>query len=884
MKKIILLLLLVTLSPVILWCGTTGKVAGKIVDAKTGEPLIGANIVILNTSLGGTTDIEGQYFVINIPPGKYDVKVSYIGYRSEIVKEVVINVDRTTYMDFQLQSEELQTDVIEIVANKTGIVKDLTSTSEQITAEQIQALPVESVGELLELQAGMTRDAGGVHLRGGRGNEVEYVVDGISVTSAWGGGLGVAVQTNAIQQMEVISGTFNAEYGRAMSGVVNIVTKDGSFNEYQGNITAYTGGYYTSHTDKFLNLQTIRPADQKFLEGSFSGPVPFIKNLSFFGSTRVTDVTGHLYGQRLHNISDTTNFSDEVDPSQWVQSTGDGSLVAMNWSESHAFQGKITYAPVQSLRFSYNLQTDYSKWQNYDHGHKYLPDYRPTYKSWGYNNTASLMHTISNSTFHELRGSYYTSHYKYSRYDDPYDPRYALGINDDHSTPSGVFAVGGVYSGFYKQNSSTGAVKYDFTSQVNNEHLIKFGAEYRQYVVEDEWFTVRRDASTNWELLVDDLSTTNHNHYKKKPFDFSAYAQDKIEIEDFIVNLGLRFDYFEPNSYMPADYANPHNDVATDGSQKTFDQAYVKVNPKMQVSPRLGFAFPVSDVGTLHASFGMFFQRPDLAQLYENPEFEVLGNFSSFIGNADLGAQQTTIYEIGIQQQIIPQLVADATVYYKDIRSLTSSKYYTTFKQATYGIYNNFDYGTIWGFTLTLDVFNMGMISSNIDYTYQVAEGNSSDPKTIFNDAGSSTESTKSLIPLSWDQRNVFNWTLTVHGDSWGVSSIARIASGWPATTTPSHINGSTPQLRYQSRVKPRYSLDMKLYKDFTYAGMDLTVFMNIENVLDQTSTENVPGISSDDLKSFEKYEFLNTLYENRYDPSGEPTPRVIKLGLSLSF
>lgn len=882
MKKIILLLLLVTLSPIILWSGTTGKISGKILDAKTGEALIGANIVILNTSLGGTTDIEGQYFIINIPPGKYDVKVSYIGYRSEIIKEVVVNVDRTTYMDFQLESEDLQTDVIEIVANKTGIVKDLTSTSEQITAEQISALPVESVGELLELQAGMTRDAGGVHMRGGRGNEIEYVVDGISVTSAWGGGLAVAVQTNAIQQMEVISGTFNAEYGRAMSGIVNIVTKDGSLSQYQGNITAYTGGYYTTHTDMFMNFETIRPASQKFLEGSFSGPVPFLKNVSFFGSTRLTDVDGYLYGKRLHTTADTTNF-ENADPTKWVQYGGDGALVSMNPSESRAFQGKITFTPIQSIRFTYNLTTDYSKWKSYDHSFKYLPDYLPTRKSWGYNNTATLLHTLNNSTFHEFRGSYYTAHHKRSVHDDPFDPRYAIGIQQNATTPSNIFAVGGIDGTFYEQNSSTLALKYDFTSQVNTEHMIKIGGEFRQYIVEDEWFNIRHDDATDYELVIDPLTTTNHNYYKKKPFDLSAYAQDKIEIEDFIVNLGLRFDYFEANSYMPRDYKNPGNKETGAEAKKSFAEAYEKVDPKMQVSPRLGFAFPVSDAGTLHASFGMFFQRPDLGQLYENPEFEVSGLYSSFIGNANLDPQQTTIYEIGIQQQIVPALVADITAYYKDMRNLSSSKIYTTFDQDIYGVYTNYDYGSVWGLTFALDLVRMGMISSNIDYTYQVAEGNSSDAKTIFNDAGDDNESTKSLIALSWDQRHVFNWVLTVSGDSWGVSTIARIASGWPSSPAPSFISG-TIQLRNSSRVKPRYSLDMKVYKNFNLAGLDMTAFMNIENVLDQTLSEAKPQISQEDLETHEKYAFINSLYEIRANPAAQPAPRLIKVGLSLGF
>ncbi|MBI9071112.1 MAG: TonB-dependent receptor [Melioribacteraceae bacterium] len=884
-KLLLTLLVLVTLIfPSRLWCGTTGKISGKIVDAETGELLIGANIMIMGTNLGGSADIEGTYYIINIPPGVYDVKASFIGYQSVVKKQVVVNVDRTTSIDFELTIGDLQTEVIEIIASKKGIIKDLTASSEQISADEIQKMPVESIGDILSLQTGITQDAGGgLHLRGGRSAEIEYMVDGISVSNPFGGGMAVSVQNNTIQQMEVISGTFNAEYGRAMSGIVNIVTKEGT-EKFRGSISGYTGDFLTTHDDMFFNIDDINPLSQKYFEGFVSGPIPFVKNANFFLSTRITDVENWLYGQRNHSPSDSADFSS-TNPENWtIQYGGDSSIVEMNPSQSRALQGKLSFRLFNNLKVSYNLISDYSKWRGYNHSQKYNPDHDGTSKSWGINNILSFTHTLSPSTVHELRIANYTYNFESSKYKDPFDPRYEKEIHNQANTPSDIFAIGLVSTGFSERYSNTLAIKYDLTSQIHRSHLVKMGVEYRQNKLEDEYFVVRRDEGTNWQLQVDDVSSMAHNYYKKKPIEISAYIQDKIEIEDLIVNVGLRFDYFNAKSYVPKDFTNPSNISTGSSEPKSFDDAYEDVDAKMQLSPRLGMAFPISDEGTLHASFGQFFQIPELGRLYENPDFEVIGTFESFIGNADLEAERTTIYEIGLQQMLTPNIVLDATCYYKDVRNLAGTKLYETFDQVSYGKYTNYDYGSVWGFTLALDLLRAGIVSSTVDYTYQVAEGNGSDPKQAFYDAGNNDESTKTLVPLNWDQRHVFNWVLNLNGKDWGISTISRYQSGYPFSPSTTYIQTSNVQLRNMGRRKPRVNVDVRLYKNLEIAGLSTTFFMQVENLLDETLSENFPELKQDDIEGHESKEYINTLYDYRYNPASQPRPRLVKVGLSVNF
>ncbi|MGE5498186.1 MAG: TonB-dependent receptor plug domain-containing protein, partial [Syntrophothermus sp.] len=552
-----------------------------------------------------------------------------------------------------------------------------------------------------------------------------------------------------------------------------------------------------------------------------------------------------------------------------------------------AYQGKISSTIFDGLKLTYSYSGDFGKSRGYDHGQKYNPDFSAYGQSRGFSHLFSAINTLSNSTIQELRLSYYSDRYHSSKYDDPYDPRYLVAINNNHQVPGDVFQVGGISTGFGFNQTITRAVKYDLTSQVHKQHLVKIGAELRNYAIQSEGFSVTREGpnGVSGPLKVDTVGSFGHSYYDKKPTEFSAYIQDKIEIEDFIVNAGLRFDYFDANSYVPTDMTNPMNKRRPDGSLKTFDQAFRKAKAKQQFSPRIGLAYPISDAGSIHASYGEFFQMPELGRLYENPFFNVLGNFESFIGNADLEAERTTIFEIGIQQKLTPQIVLNATCYYKDIRNLTGTKLFSTFDHDNYGQYVNYDYGSVYGITLSADLLRTGFISSNIDYTYQVAEGNGSDPKQAFYDASGQNESTKMLVPLGWDQRHVFNWVVNLSGEDWGASMITQMHSGTPYTPSLMENQQTNVQLLNEGRNKPDYNVDIKVWKDLKVAsGVDMSIFLKIENLLDRTRPENYPQLMQKDIDGHLKYDYLNSLYEIRFNPAGQPRPRLVKLGFTLGI
>ena len=218
---------------------TTGKVSGIIVEKESKDPLPGANIYLVNTAYGTASDASGRFTIINIPPGKYVMKVDMIGYKSVQMDELVVSVNRTTSLDIEMEQTVIEGEVVTVEVSRLTQKKDQTGTIKNISSEEIDALPVENIGNVINMQAGVVNG----HFRGGRNTEVTYMVDCVQVDESFGGGsAAVDIQPEAVQDLEVITGTFNAEYGRAMSGVVNMVTRDGG-PKFEGSISGATSSF-----------------------------------------------------------------------------------------------------------------------------------------------------------------------------------------------------------------------------------------------------------------------------------------------------------------------------------------------------------------------------------------------------------------------------------------------------------------------------------------------------------------------------------------------------------------------------------------------------------------------------------------------------------------
>jgi outer membrane receptor protein involved in Fe transport len=869
--------------------GTTGKIAGKIVDARTNEGMIGVNIVVVGTSTGASSNLDGDYFILNLPPGTYDLRASAVGYTPSSVTNVRVLVDQTSHVDFSLQEQSVQMNDIVVTASRPIVQKDLTSTVSSMTSDQISSLPLEDVASVVNLQAGVVDG----HFRGGRSSEVKYLIDGVSVNDVYSGAFTMQAEVNSIAEIQVLSGTFNAEYGEALSGIVNQVTKIPG-DKYSGELSAYTGDYMTSRTGLFPHINHISPADLHNYQANLSGPVPLMGSLlKFFVSGRYFYDDGYLYGRRIFNPKDSSNFGNN-DPNKWyVGATGDSAYVPMNFQKRFSMQGKLEINVGTAKGIVLSAMYQKLDYRDYDHSFVLNPD--GDYKKFQTSFLGGLNYTqvLSSAAFIDYNSSVYVSDFKQYVYEDPLDPRY---VNPVRLQDAGAnsFLTGGTQNWHFLHNTNSYTGKIDLTAQVDPVHQLKGGIEADFHKLHYTDFQIHVDETSGFVPALPAWGSIDYNDYVTHPYQLAAYVQDKIELPYMVLNVGLRFDYFQPDG---STLNNPDSISALDAYTAPYPpQYFTKASAKYQLSPRIGISYPITERGAIHLSYGHFFQIPPFEYLYNNPNFHIplSSNFPDLIGNtignADLQPQRTTMYEIGLQQELTPTLGLTVTGYYKDIRNLLGVRLYVKNNFKKFAEYVNRDYGAVKGFTVSLERRLVDGFGGTLDYTYQTANGDASDPNDDYNKAQASPpiQSNLQLVPLAWDRRHSLNMTLTA-GDPGNISGslIGRAGSGLPYT--PSLENQRTG-LENSDNMPAFYDVDMYVTKFFKVGDYAVSVFLKVYNLFDTANENNVftdtgrAGYTLDLTRAQSAPRGVNTLAQYFSRPDFYSAPRQVILGAAVSF
>ena len=940
--------------------GTTGKIVGTVIDQSTKEPLIGADVLLVGTSVGSMTDANGNFMIINVPPGIYSVRVSMIGFKTLITEHVELSIDMTTTLNAELESTVIETDeVVTVVAERPLIQKDMTSSLSSVSADEIEDLPVQSIEDVLELQAGVVRTGGQLHIRGGRSSEIAYWVDGVSTTDVFNGSSGVTVENSAIQELQVVSGTFNAEYGQAMSGIVKVITKEGG-NKLTGDITGYVGDYMSSDptfnllkrvdvvTDASGTQQAVGVLENPLkqfnpiynVECNLGGPIPHTDGrLTFFTNSRFFSDEGYLYGRRWFT---TYGYA------------GDSSFVSMNPYERISAQGKLSFKVTNSLTAKYNVF--WNQWKNdktYSKAFTYVPDGVPMQKGNSFSHILELNHMLSPKTFYELRINRFYSEYKRYLYEDPYakpdylatevtdpltgrvsteylpDPDGPLGYVDPdlyNASPTGYsYNKSGNSMDHYERSTAYWVGKFDLTSQISKTHQIKTGFETRFHELTLDSYTIipkvvpgKSEAIVPFEPDVPDISSVQRKTYTQNPFEFSAYIQDKIELKDLIVNLGIRFDYFDSRGVVPADPTDPsiytpmkpehmyQNPGAPDSllipltiaERRTIMEK--DAEPSYAISPRLGLSFPITERGVIHFSYGHFFQIPDFQYLYSSPNFNLgLGGGNFILSNAELKPQRTIQYEVGLQQQLTEDIGVDLSLFYRDVRDwVGQTPLQETYNPAVkYVMFMNLDYENVRGVTIKIEKRMTNNLSVRLDYTYQKAEGTYTSPTDAYTAYTNHQQKRLALIPMGFDQPHTLNALVRYYLGGWMISAIGQITSGTPYT--PANRSGEVIGaveaigLAYNSEYTPtRRNIDLTVNREFSVGKLRLNLFVNIYNLLDFRDALAVYGDTGkadvtstiDPAKQDYVDARIGTVEEWAKQPSWYSAPRQIQAGLSIGF
>jgi outer membrane receptor protein involved in Fe transport len=574
----------ILISTSLLIAGTTGKIAGKVTDSKTREGIPSAVVTIVGTTLGAATDFEGNYVIVNVPPGAYSISVSYVGYQPTRVNNVGVNVDYTTTLNIQLKESAVELNEFVVEGERNPLIRqDQTNPVVAVTAENIQSLPVTSISEIIGLQSGVTvADDGGIHVRGGRDNEIAFTLNGISVNNPYDNLSSIGVATNAVQEVTVSTGTFSAEYGNALSGVVNYVTKEGGA-KHTGSIRALTGDYLSTYDEVFPNIKNYQPLNNSRLEGTFGGPT-FMDELSFYASGVYDKNGGYLYGNRLYNTTDFYVTRDEFtkripvldsvgnpypDPNNpgypyyfsdprlasngspyyfnplgrpityrhygqfqapaidsLGRPTGDNELVPLNTSESFNIQGNLSYRLSSTMRLKYEVVYDNAKSQSaYYYSYRFNPDGRPTSYSNGLVQALDWSHTIDNTMFYTVKLSMSNTEDKTYAFENINDSRYLPAFYQT-TLPIVGFLTGGTSLGRTFRNSESFGGKFDIQAQMWGSHEVKMGIEARMHDISLETYDVEFYDVKNPSRVVDDFQDVYSDSIKyaaRKPGIGSGY-------------------------------------------------------------------------------------------------------------------------------------------------------------------------------------------------------------------------------------------------------------------------------------------------------------------------------------------------------------------------
>lgn len=888
--------------------GPTGKIAGRVTDATTGEGIPGVNVVIAGTVQGTATDEDGHYFILNVKPGTYAVRASFIGFVTVTTENVRVVQDKTSTVNFALQEEAVLGEELVVVAERPIVEMDRTTTTAVIDAEQLEVLPVTNVSDAINLQAGVVDG----HFRGGRSGEVTYLVNGVPITNAFSKEAAFEIEQNMISSLEVISGVFNAEYGQATSGVVNIVTKDVP-DDWSGSVLAYAGAIastremqFTGRTgDPGLSLQASEFAADTVsfseaaeipnltdVQASLGGPLVRSK-LGVQATLRYLKDNSHFIGRNLFQPSDSSQFLNSgLAPDTWiVSSSGDGDFVPRNRTERMSLNATANYSITARMQLEYNLFMQVGTFRPYSHDLKYVPQGINTVHFLNQTHILGLRYTIGQRSFGSLSYSYLHDKTDVYLFESPFDERY-VSSRFRSLQGANAFAVGGNDLSTSDQLTATHTVVADLSRQVTRVHLMKVGVQARLHRLDNRDFGIERSFRTG-NLPQPSPDQFADNALQANPVELSAYVQDKMEFTGLIVNAGLRFDYFDPDYLLPVDWGQGALDEIPDPANPDEVRSNRQdADADMQLSPRMGIAFPISETGVMRFSAGLFFQIPSFGLLYTNPEYEVNpASLSNSFGNPGLNPERTLAFEVGLQQGLTRSIGLELTIFSKDVRNLTGQEISRT-PQGDFVIrWINRDYGTIRGLTFSLFQRPGGPVSWTLDYSLQFAEGTSSSPGEAFGRQQAGLDEILSLVRLDWDRRHVLNNTITIAPVSGlSITFINRLRSGTPYTTVRNFIRS----IKKNNATKPLlFDSDVRAYYRPSFFPVDLQLFLQVQNLFD---TVQEVGVYEDTGRAGESVTLelfrrtgaqvggLNTLDEFFYRQENFGAPRKVSLGLNFRF
>ena len=934
MKRILIIFLLVQS---LFYAQNAGNIKGQVLDTNLKEPLPGVNIIIEGTYYGAASDFNGNYSIEKITPGVYTIKATLIGFKQIVFTGIEVQENKSTLLNINMEETVLTMDQDVIVVGKKPLVDaEETQSVKTISREEIEVAVIENVKDLVTQQAGVIQSDNAIHIRGGRSYENAFLLDGVSVQDPLAGtGFGLQLSANAIEEVEVITGGFNAEYGQATSGIINVKTREGG-QRYSGSLSYKRDNFGDKSSPHVFNLDVT--------EANLSGPEPITNYLL---PSLGLEIPGKLsfFASFYMGISDgITQGYYKPTADQLYSSTFHGSRFAPRAENSWFWLGKLTYAVTPTMKLSYSLNQSVSINQNSQSLQSNLeyvepsPGYQYNFQSnlneanvFTHNNAYNSLtwtHTLNSSTFYTVKFNKFFSNLRadangkyWYEYEEPKDivtfpiEYYNLDTDTTGVIPGdGFWDVGNPYT-WRDHYIDEFSFKGDITSFFDEKNKFKAGFN----LIFQEMQVI--DIYKPW---IGELGL-NNNIYKVHPAKGSFYAQDNINFSGMILNFGLRLDYWFPGKYV--DDAVDNLDVVTipDEVRKQYkDDTFKWLNGnrfKARLSPRLGISHPVTDNQVLFFSYGHFSKWPNPKYVYAKlSPTNAQSSFQSF-GNPNLDAETTVAYELGIKNQFSTNDVLTITAYYKDIfdyiRTRTANITSARFATQSFTTYANLDYAKSRGVELEYKKRIGNWFNGMFSLSYAIITGKSSSAEEgVLIQRGDLDESIKEQY-MSWDRpltlNSSFNFYIEKdkplfdfgHGILDDINIYCRVfyQSGkryTPYIFTDNFDTDGRPEYAFdrdnilEEVGKNWFWIDMNIEKYFKFGGLNLSVFAEINNLLDFNNSAIINPVTG---KAYEtgdptpsswndpNYPDLQApLSPYPYNPARYLTRRNIKFGVNLRF
>lgn len=820
-------ILLICLLPLMLLSQPKGGIHGYIYDS-AGEPLPGVNVMVKGTYYGTASGLDGYFSITDMTRGSYDVEVSMIGYKVILrTGIIVIPPAMSDLLEFKMEETVLSAgEEVVVIGKKPLFDVDETASSIKMSADDFQNLVVNSVDDILVDQIGVTKVDNEIHIRGGRVDESMYIIDGLSVKDPLSGYSGnLYVNAEAIEELEVVTGGYSAEYGQAMSGVVNVKLKEGR-DTYDGSIKYQSDnwGYFPENvelytTDQFeLNIGGPSLLFEKIL------PLLNLKvpgRVSFFANAY-----GKVYDSYLPSAEKLYPHRNWLPLPGMSEETADDIMAKLAPRENNDWHAlyKLTWSlsPQKKLSASYDMSLNIN--QGYFMGRafsgtsfpyrymKILDNYNTITREARLMNL-SWTHTLSTRSFYEVTFGHFTSlehsavqDLSWTEYLERLDlePIEYIVTNEDGDIRINYgdeFYDTGFSSEWYDLSSNNYRIDADWTYHTLTRHKLKAGLENTYTTIQvidiDEPWTGVTGLGKNYDL------------YQVKT-DFGAlYLQDRITFQGMTANVGVRYDYWIPGKYFTVDDLQVLNpDVP--GGIETIESGWISIEEallysstledssgifgasalqryrdetvklgnirfKGRFSPRVGISHPVTDNDVLYFYYGHFSQLPTFQYVYSKLTSSSESTYQLF-GNPNLNPKTTVQYELGIKHRFNDDQVLEVKAYWKDMfdyeTSQTISHPNPRYSRVHFNMYFNADYTRARGIELLLKSRFWDYWYADVNFNYSIVTGKSSTPDDNFLvQAGELSEKILGETYMSWDKPFQFFANISYNSPSnWGAS------------------------------------------------------------------------------------------------------------------